>query len=238
MPIFLLKSIMGLIFFATALGAALSMFTLMGRPNRKMKPSFLKILHKTNGFIFLLLLLVISYICIKYVAGVGDSLPPRAISHSILALFLLIIFFIKILIVRFFKQFLKFVPVLGIIVLTLAFVVSATSAGFYFLRSADSISETVDNSALPLNSLKGSAEKGKALFQNNCSFCHYADKEESQTGPGLKGLLKKEKLPHSGRPATVENVRNQLINPIHSMPSFKDLPEQDLADLLAYIGII
>ena len=228
MPIFLLKSIMGLIFFAAALGAALSMLTLMGRQNRKMKPSLLKILHKINGYIFL----------IKYVAGVGDSLSPRAISHSILALFLLIIFFIKILIVRFFKQFLKFVPVFGMIVLTLAFVVTATSAGFYFLRSADSVSTSMDNSTLPVKSLEGFAETGAVLFQNKCGFCHYSDREEGQTGPGLKGLLKKEKLPHSGRPATIENVKNQLINPVSFMPSFKDLPEQDIADLLAYLGII
>ncbi len=238
MPIFLLKSIMSLIFFSAALGAALSMLTLMGRQNRKMKPSLLKTLHKINGYIFLLLLMVISYFCIQYVAGVGDRLPPRAISHSILALFLIVIFFIKISIVRFFKQFLKFVPVLGIIVLSLAFVVCATSAGFYLLRSADSYAESIDDSTLPVNSLEGSAEKGKVLFQNNCSFCHYADKEESQTGPGLKNLLKKDKLPHSGRPATVENIRNQLIHPVHSMPSFQDLPELDIADLLAYLKII
>ncbi len=229
---------MGLIFFAAALGAALSMLTLMGRQNRKMTSSLLKILHKINGYIFLLLLMIISYVCIKYVAGVGDRLPPRAISHSVLALFLLILFFIKISIVRFFKQFLKFVPVLGIIVLSLAFVVTATSAGFYLLRSTNSFSESMDDPILPLNSLYGSAEKGKILFQDKCSFCHYADKEESQTGPGLKGLLKKDKLPHSGRPATVENIRNQLIRPVHSMPSFKDLPDQDIADLLAYLGII
>ncbi len=231
---------MGLIFFAAALGAALAMLTLMGRQNRKMKPPLLKTMHKINGYIFLLLLLVISYICIKYVAGVGDRLPPRAISHSVLALFLLILFFIKFSIVRFFKQFLKFVPVLGIIVLSLAFVVTATSAGFYLIRSANSFSESMDDSTLPMNSLEleGSAENGKVLFQNKCSFCHYADKEENQTGPGLKGLLKKDKLPHSGRPATVENIRNQLIHPVHSMPSFKDLPDQDIADLLAYLGII
>lgn len=238
MHIFLLKSIMGLIFLAAALGAALSMFTLMGRPNRKTRPSLLKILHKTNGFIFFLLLLVISYVCIKYVAGVGDNLQPRAISHSILALFLLIIFFIKISIVRFFKQFLKFVPVLGIIVLSLAFVVTATSAGFYFLRSANSSPAAVVDSTFSANSNEGSVEKGEILFQNKCSFCHYADREESQTGPGLLGLLKKEKLPHSGRPATVENVRNQLINPISFMPSFKNLPEQDIKDLLVYLGIL
>jgi mono/diheme cytochrome c family protein len=127
---------------------------------------------------------------------------------------------------------------LGIIVLSLAFVVCATSAGFYFLRSSNSFSTGVDDSTPPVNSLEGSAEKGGVLFQNKCSFCHYADKEESQTGPGLKDLLKKDKLPHSGRPATVENVRNQLISPVSFMPSFKDLPEQDLADLLAYLEII
>ncbi len=229
---------MGLVLFAAALGAALSMFTLMGRQNRKMKPSLLKILHKINGYIFLLLLLVISYFCIKYVAGIGDRLPPRAISHIILALFLLIIFFIKILIVRFFKQFLKFVPVLGMIVLSLAFVVTATSAGFYLLRSANSSSSNVENSILSTNSIEDSAEKGEVLFQNKCSSCHYADKEDTLIGPGLKELLKNEKLPHSGRPATIENVRSQLINPVSFMPSFKDLPEQDLADLLAYLGII
>jgi len=238
MPIFLLKSIMGLIFFAAALGAALSMLTLMGRQNRKMKPSLLKILHKINGYIFLLLLLVISYICIKYVAAAGDSLHPRAISHSVLALFLLIIFFIKILIVRFFKQFLKFVPVFGMIVLTLAFVVTATSAGFYLLRSANSYSPGIDNSTRPVTSLEGSAEKGKILFQNKCSSCHYADTEETLFGPGLKGLFKKAKLPHSGRPATIENVRNQLFLPVLSMPSFKDLPEKDIADLLVYLDIL
>ena len=229
---------MGLFFFAAALGAALSMLTLMGRPNRKTRPSLLKILHKTNGFIFLLLLLVISYFCIKYVSTVGGPLQPRAISHSVLALFLLIIFFIKILIVRFFKQFLKFVPVLGIIVLSLAFVVTATSAGFYLLKSSNPSPASVEDSPNPIDPLKGSAENGKVLFQNKCGSCHYSDKEEALYGPGLKGLLNKEKLPHSGRPATVENVRNQLINPASFMPSFKDLPEKDIADLLAFLEII
>ncbi|MFC2167354.1 DUF6529 family protein [Acidobacteriota bacterium] len=238
MPIFLLKSIMGLIFFGAALGAALSMLTLMGRSNRKMKPALLKILHKTNGTIFFLLLLVISYLCIKYVAAAGDRLDPRAISHSVLALFLLIIFFTKMLIVRFFKQLLKFAPVLGIIVLSLAFVVTATSAGFYFLRAANPYSTNMDDSILSAESIDGSAEKGEILFQKKCNSCHYADKEETLLGPGLEGLLNKEKLPHSGRSATIENVRDQLINPVSFMPSFKDLPEQDIKDLLAYMKII
>ncbi len=229
---------MALFFFAAALGAALSMLTLMGRQNKKLKPPFLKNLHKIHGFIFLVLLLVISYFCIKYVAGVGGALSPRAISHSVLALFLLIIFFIKILIVRFFKQFLKFVPVFGIIVLTLAFVVTGTSAGFYLLRSHHSPSNLLDEPTSSQSSVEGSFETGAVLFQNKCSFCHYADREESQTGPGLKSLLKKEKLPHSGRPATAENVKSQLINPISFMPSFKDLTDQEMADLLAYLEII
>lgn len=227
-----------MIFFAAALGAALSMLTLMGRQNRKLKPSLLKFIHKTNGFVFLLLLLIISYICITHVAAAGDRLPSRAISHSVLALFLFIIFFIKIFIARFFKQFLKFVPVLGIIVLSLAFVVTATSAGFYFLRATQPMSIIEEDVPLNTNSLKGSIDKGEVLFQSLCSSCHHVDKEESKLGPGLLGLLRKDKLPHSGRPATVENVRNQLVRPVLAMPSFKDLGEQDLADLLAYLGII
>lgn len=238
MAIFQLKSILGLIFFAAALGAAFSMLTLMGRQNKKSNPSLLRTLHKINGYIFFLLLLIISYICIQYVGQTGGVLSPRALSHSVLALFLLGLFFIKLLIVRFFKQFLKFAPVLGITVLSLAFVVTATSAGFYFLRAPYGSGSQAEELASKIESLEVSAETGASLFQNKCSFCHQTNSEEALSGPGLKGLLKKEKLPHSGRPATIENVKNQILNPISFMPSFKDLSAQEMADLLAYLEII
>jgi cytochrome c2 len=238
MPLFLWKSILGIVFFAAALGAALSMLILMGRQNHKVKPKHLRRTHKIFGFVFFFLLLVISFKCIQYVAGVGDQMPLRAVSHSVLALLLFIIFAVKILIVRFFKQFLKYIPVFGMTVFCLAFVVTATSAGFYLLRSSHSPAETAEVSFPSTSPSKGSAEKGKILFTNKCSFCHYADREEDKMGPGLKSLLKKDKLPYSGRPATVENVKTQLLHPVLTMPAFKDLKDKELADLIAYLEFI
>jgi cytochrome c2 len=55
-------------------------------------------------------------------------------------------------------------------------------------------------------------------------------------GPGLKGILTREKLPVSGKPATPENVIHQLKEPFKDMPSFRSsLSEQDINDLIAYL---
>lgn len=55
-------------------------------------------------------------------------------------------------------------------------------------------------------------------------------------GQGLKGLFGREKLPESGRPATGENVRRQLIDPYEDMPAFKDkLTEAEHEALIDYM---
>lgn len=38
---------------------------------------------------------------------------------------------------------------------------------------------------------KGDPAKGKQVFADNCQTCHYAESEEANIGPGLKGLFKK-----------------------------------------------
>ncbi|MDY0044127.1 MAG: cytochrome c, partial [Syntrophales bacterium] len=64
-------------------------------------------------------------------------------------------------------------------------------------------------------------ERGAALFADKgCANCHYTDKTETKTGPGLKNLFGKDTLPASGRPATEENVRLQLHEPYAHMPSY------------------
>jgi mono/diheme cytochrome c family protein len=78
-------------------------------------------------------------------------------------------------------------------------------------------------------------EQGAALFDQNCSACHYPDRKETKIGPGLKGILKAGRLPVSGRPATVESVRDQLITPYKSMPSFAHLSEKEVAGLIAFL---
>jgi mono/diheme cytochrome c family protein len=77
--------------------------------------------------------------------------------------------------------------------------------------------------------------QGAALFHQNCSACHYPDRRETKIGPGLKGILQGGRLPASGRPATVESVRDQLITPYKTMPSFAHLSEEEVAALIAFL---
>jgi cytochrome c2 len=182
---------------------------------------------------FALLLLVLAILGAKIIAVAGDSLSHRAVLHGVLALFLLFIFLLKIVLVRFFKSFLRTVPGLGMTVLVLSLVVFSVSAGYFLLRTAfasDSLS-AAPNTPLP----QGDSKKGSDLFALNCASCHYADREDNKLGPGLKGLFRKDGLPLSGQEVTEENIRQQLVKPFRSMPSFASLTAQEIADLIAYL---
>jgi hypothetical protein len=231
----MVKSIIAVAILTTGLVSLISMLSLMGRTKRKSSPDFLKKLHKTSGIVFALLLLVNSYLGMRYWVMTGDSISTRAVFHGVLALALFVLFLLKIAIIRFFKQFLKFAPVMGLIVFSLCFVVFSTSAAYFLLRTAFTPQEATQTSPLRLPSSSGVIENGMALFNSQCASCHYADREESRNGPGLKNILKRNRLPASQRPATVENILRQLIKPFRVMPAFPSLSEQKSADLLAYL---
>lgn len=235
MSFFLIKSILGTIFFLAGLVAITTMFSIMGKQERKIPATTLRKIHRTAGFTFLVLMLVISYFCIKYWAMTGDQISTRAIFHSVLALGLIIILFIKVSIIRIYKNFLRFAPSLGITVFCLAFLVFSTSAGYFFIRSFQANPAATKISQPDTAIKEGSTETGKRLFASKCSSCHYADRADNKSGPGLANLLRKETLPVSGRPATLENVQAQLERPFMAMPTIKNLSEQQLADLFAYL---
>jgi len=226
------KSIVAIFFLAAGLIAVICMLTLMGRAERKISATFLRRLHKGTGAVFAVMFLVISYFCLHYVKMLGDGMSARAVFHGVLALALFIVLALKLSIVQFYKQFLRYVPGLGMTVFALAFVVFCTSAGYFFLVTGETTEAEEPTSEV---SVSADAQRGQALFDSKCTFCHYADRTDSRMGPGLKGLLKGEKLPYSGRPANLENIRQQLRNPISTMPSFASLSEQEIANLLAYL---
>ncbi len=68
---------------------------------------------------------------------------------------------------------------------------------------------------------KGSVKEGQLVFQHNCAMCHNADKTTAKIGPGLQGLFKNKELPASHRPATEENVREQIEK---GSPNAKPMP--------------
>jgi mono/diheme cytochrome c family protein len=80
--------------------------------------------------------------------------------------------------------------------------------------------------------------RGKNLFDSNCNFCHHDNSTETIVGPGLKGILKKPRLPVSNRPATPQNVVRQLKHPFNRMPSFDFLTDREISDILAYLNTL
>lgn len=242
MTVYLVKSIVAVVLLVLSLSAALSMLTLMGRVEKKTGPDRLRRLHRLAGYLFAVLLLSLSALGVSIVVRAGDSLPLRAVIHGFIGLFLLGVFFLKVLIVRFYRQFLRLMPALGLAVFVLSLVMFS-NAGYFSLRAAASkplpgeaisplVTSSVLNSAPGVN---GSVESGSSLFARYCASCHYADKEDFLLGPGLKGLFQKEKLPVSGRAVADDNVRQQIIRPWRSMPSFAALSAQEIADLIAYL---
>lgn len=78
---------------------------------------------------------------------------------------------------------------------------------------------------------------GKELFETKCAECHDLGSASSKVGPGLKGILKNPTLPWSGKPATPQNVIEQIRHPYGQMPLFT-FPEEDLLNLVAFLNTL
>ncbi len=131
MSLFILKILTGGALLASSLTAFFAMMSFMGKPPRpEGPPGRLKKLHRTAGYISVILLLALVVIGAKFWVGAGDTLSFRAGFHILLALTLVFLLTLKILIVRYFKMFLKIVPTLGMSVVTLILLVFMLSAGY------------------------------------------------------------------------------------------------------------
>ncbi|HEV1288161.1 MAG TPA: cytochrome c [Bryobacteraceae bacterium] len=81
----------------------------------------------------------------------------------------------------------------------------------------------------------GDAEKGKAIFEDNCAVCHNADSDEKKMGPGLKGVTKKDKLKNGKKP-TDANIKAIINAGGNGMPPYSDmLSDEERDNVLAYL---
>jgi cytochrome c553 len=241
MSFFIIKLILGTVFFLFGLGATLTMLILMGRTEKKASPETLKKLHKFFGYFFFLFLLALAVLGFDHWTSVGENIPTRALLHAVLALSLLIILITKILIARYYRQFLKMAPTLGLTVFCLAFVVFSISGVYYVLRGVDQpafskqIEQTGKTTTGAERPMQRSVEQGKNIFNRLCLSCHAIDSDAKKMGPSLMGLSATNTMPHTRKPVTFENIKQQLIDPALMMPAFKDLTDQEIADLTAFL---
>ena len=82
----------------------------------------------------------------------------------------------------------------------------------------------------------GSAAKGKEVFDQKCSICHFADSDARKIGPGLKGISKRGTFTVNNNKVTDATLKDWIENGDALMPPFKEaLDEQQIKDVIAYV---
>lgn len=78
--------------------------------------------------------------------------------------------------------------------------------------------------------------RGKTIFQQKCSVCHYDTSDQKKIGPGLKGISKRGTFSVNGNKITDESLKNWIENGDQLMPPFKDTMEADqIKDVITYV---
>jgi cytochrome c2 len=255
--IFFIKSLLALLLFVSAAVGMYTMFEVFGRGTAVTAIHRFKRLHKVSGYIYLVVFFLISYLCIGFIAASKTEPSPRVVIHMLLALGIIVLFLLKVLFVRIYRQFYAQARIIGIMMGVMSFMLVGISSGYYLTVSGFGRDRTIDKSVY--YALRGpflavvksgspgvaairtdrlSIERGRILFASRCAGCHDPLSTNTIIGPGLEGVLKNPVLPISKHPATAESIRFQLRQPMGRMPSFAYLSDDEMNDLIAYLNTL
>lgn len=77
--------------------------------------------------------------------------------------------------------------------------------------------------------------KGKQIYGQKCEICHYSASTEKKIGPGLAGLMKRERF-RNGMKAGDESLRRVIERGGKDMPGYRNsLKPAQIRDLIAYV---
>lgn len=92
------------------------------------------------------------------------------------------------------------------------------------------------NNAKPAPNNAAAVARGKTLFQQKCSVCHYDTSDQKKIGPGLKGLSKRGTFTVNGNKITDDSLKTWIENGDQLMPPFKEaLEPAQIKDVIAYV---
>lgn len=93
-----------------------------------------------------------------------------------------------------------------------------------------------NNANRPATNNAAAVARGKTLFQQKCSVCHYDTSDQKKIGPGLKGLSKRGTFTVNGNKITDDSLKTWIENGDQLMPPFKDVLEPgQIKDVIAYV---
>jgi cytochrome c553 len=256
MTLFHLKSLLSLVLLLPVVYGMYSMFQVFGGTVAG-NVARIKLHHKISGYIYILVVLMISYLCVGFTAASMSEPSPRAVVHMVLALAILTLLVLKVLFIRRFRQLYLQAKTIGIVIGVMSVVLIGISGGYFLTVTRFGQDRTVDKSVYyhverpfltvtrtgspgpaSIRTDRLSIGRGRALFAARCSACHDPLSTRTIVGPGLQGLLKNPTLPKSKHPATAESIRFQLRQPLGSMPSFAYLSDEEMEDLIAYLNTL
>lgn len=131
-----IKMVLAFVLLASGIVAAGSMLAVLGRARPPAQPGRLKSVHRIAGYAFALTLVALAVAGARILSAAGDGLSLRGVLHWVLGSLLVIVTAVKILLVKFYKTFLKVAPGVGALVLALALLVAALSVGFVLVTIA------------------------------------------------------------------------------------------------------
>ncbi len=125
-----IKTIFATLLLGAGLAAFLSMMARLGRPGGESRLEKLRQLHKRAGYAFIALLAPLAVLGADLLAEMGDGLSARGTFHFVLAMALLAILLVKLLIVKTYRQLLRYANPLGIALFSLTVVIFLITAGY------------------------------------------------------------------------------------------------------------
>lgn len=131
-----LKTIIASAFLLAGTGAFLTMMRTMGRPGAPDDVGRCRKVHRVFGWLYVVLLVPLVYLGVDFIGEMGDGMSTRAVFHMVLAETLIALLLLKVLVVRFFKGFVRNAPALGMAIFVLTLVVFLISGGFFIFQTA------------------------------------------------------------------------------------------------------
>ncbi len=218
------------------------MLEVMGRVKVKFDQKKMRLLHGINGYLFVILFIILSYYCLPFLKAGHVEKSARALIHSLFAIGVIMMLSVKIIFIRVYKKFMSKAPIFGLTIFFIVFGVVASSGIYYLVISAESSdasnkkteTKIVENIVKSTKIDQNKVKNGKQLFNKWCIGCHDTGNTQ-KTGPGMGGILKNKLFPVSGRPATVENIRRQIITPYRMMPPHTHLKDNEIVDIIEFL---
>lgn len=133
---YLIKIILAFGLLGAACVSFFSMMARFGRPGDEARSERLRRLHKTSGYIYILLLVPLAFFGGRFLVKMGEGLSVRGTFHFVLAMALLAVLLLKYMTVKTHRQLMRFAQSLGMSLFAVTLIIFLITAAYWILIAA------------------------------------------------------------------------------------------------------